>query len=99
MEIAFLALALALAGVTGFLHTVFFVYKMIVSRGTAGYEQINYEEQGRHAHTHGSSDLLSGSVPLSSSTLDHSPSRVATRLLTFFFAYMYVTSRPHWQWR
>jgi hypothetical protein len=69
MEIAFLALALAVAGVAGFLHTVFFFYKMFVSRGTAGYEQINYEEQGLHAHTHGSSDLLSGSVPLSSSTM------------------------------
>jgi len=66
MEITYLGIALAVAGVTLLIHSIFFFLKLALSHKDPGYEHINNAELGKASHSH--DGCLSGSVPVSSST-------------------------------
>jgi hypothetical protein len=91
MEITSLAIAIAVCCVTGLIHTLFFIWKMIHADSTSAYEHINVAELGGgashhhhhdHHHHHGGNEFLSGSVHLSSSTQSSHALQISPMLMT-----------------
>jgi hypothetical protein len=78
MELTYLGIVLAVAGVTLLIHSVFFILKLVLASKDPGYEHINNAELGKASHSH-HGGCLSGSVSLSSSMASLTTSHIVAR--------------------